>query len=649
MNTLIDEATTEAAADRVRLADGRALGRYRIVRVLGEGGMGVVYEALHQDLRKRVAIKVLKPELVADETAQRRFLREGEAAARVRHPHVVDVSDVGNHAGLPFLVMELLEGEDLEALLRRERRLGVERALDLILPVAAGVAAGHDHGVIHCDLKPQNIFLCRQAGGGVTPKVLDFGVSKLLDAQGVRAHLTAAGAIFGTVQYFAPEQARGGSDVGPRSDQYTLAAILSECLTGERVFPGENALDILRRICQAEFTPPRALRADLAPALEAVILRAMSLEPSARFASLYGLGAALLPFSSLKTQLIWETTFKSTAAAVAPTVSDAERNAPPSVAAPSSEVPRTQAQPVTAPPPPVAAQATQATQALQATQAPQATIDVSDTISDVYDEEWDDDTDGGAAEDEASPLPAAAWSDSPDPVVPRSGQTLLLPPDALVTQVDAALVTQVDVAAVTLVDPAPASTRRLSTERLPAPPAPAPERARATEVVARAVTARTPVRSQARRARIIGTGALGLLVIGGVWLLRSGSPPPPVEPSPAGAAAHAPVEAPAPRVAPPLEAPVPAEAPRAVDSPPVPPPPPSPPSGSVPAFVDRAAEASPARATPRHAASAPSREPSRRVATKAATKTATRATTKATTTNARPRIQRTINHAPVVD
>ena len=568
MNTLADDAT-----ERVRLEDGRALGRYRIGRVLGEGGMGVVYEALHLDLRKRVAIKVLKPELLADETAQRRFLREGEAAARVRHPHVVDVSDVGNHAGLPFLVMELLEGEDLETLLRREGRLGLERVLGLILPVVAGVAAGHDRGVIHCDLKPQNIFLSRQPGGEITPKVLDFGVSRLLDPLGVPAHLTAAGAIFGTVQYFAPEQARGGPDVGPRSDQYTLGAILSECLTGERTFPGDNALDILRRICQADFAPPRALRADLPFALEEVILRAMSLEPSARFASLYELGAALLPFSSLKTRLVWEGTFKQTVEVVSPSTGDGDRNPPSSGAAQGDGAPPTEIQPVV----------------------------------DVYDEAWEDETGEGAWEEDASPIAAATWSDEPDPMS-RSGQTLLLPPDALVTEGGVGST----------------STRRLPTAQPPGPP-PAPERARATDAAPPTVTARTRLRPGARHARLIGLGTLGLAAIWGVLLLRPASRPSPAEPPPEEAAARASV------LSAPSVAPAPAGSRRAFDAPPAPIPPPAP--------VDRAAEASAvppgdraraiepraSRASERRAASAPSRK------------------------RVRPRVQRTINHAPVVD
>jgi serine/threonine protein kinase len=305
-------------AVEVKLAAGTAFGRYQIVRLIGEGGMGVVYEALHLELRKRVAIKILKLELARDEMARIRFVREGEAAARVRHSHVVDVSDVGNHDDMPYLVMEFLEGEELETRLRRDGRFEIEGALDVLLPVIAAVAAGHDQGVIHRDLKPQNIFLARQANGEVTPKVLDFGVSKLMDPHGATVNLTVAGALYGTVQYMAPEQADGSGRVDPRSDEYALAAILSESLTGRRAFPGDNLLELLRRICAGDFAHPRTLRADIPAALEATILRGMSLQPEARFPSLYEFGGALLPFASLRARVLWEATFsreRATAAA----------------------------------------------------------------------------------------------------------------------------------------------------------------------------------------------------------------------------------------------------------------------------------------------------------------------------------------------
>ena len=138
---------------------GTRTGKYEIVGIIGSGGMGMVYEAIHLELRKRVALKTLHPEYAQVPVAQARFVREGEAASRIRHPHVVDVTDLGTHEGVPYLVMEFLEGMDLAAYLTQKPRLSIAETLDLLLPVVAAVAAGHDEGVVHRDLKPHNIFL----------------------------------------------------------------------------------------------------------------------------------------------------------------------------------------------------------------------------------------------------------------------------------------------------------------------------------------------------------------------------------------------------------------------------------------------------------------------------------------------------------
>jgi tRNA A-37 threonylcarbamoyl transferase component Bud32 len=286
---------------------GSVLGRYQLVAQLGRGGMGTVYTAVHRELHKRVVIKVLNPELARDLAARTRFWREGEAAARIRHPHVVDVSDVDAHQGLPFLVMEHLEGEDLAARLQRQGPLGVAEAVGLMLPVIAGVAAGHDQGVIHRDLKPHNIFLARTAEGETVPKVLDFGIAKLLDPQGHSINVTLAGAVFGSAAYMSPEQARADPGVGPASDQYALGALLYECLTGQPAYPGDSTFQVLQRVAQGRFTPPRQLRAELPAELERVILRAMEVAPARRFPGLGALGQALLPFAPARARLLWQT------------------------------------------------------------------------------------------------------------------------------------------------------------------------------------------------------------------------------------------------------------------------------------------------------------------------------------------------------
>src|SRR5215471_13597647 len=287
------------------LAPGTVLGRYEIGRQLGRGGMGAVYEAVHRDLKKRVAVKVLFGALAANEEAKQRFLREGEAASRIRHPHVVDVTDVGSDGTRSYLVMELLEGEDLAARLDRGP-LTPEDAADILLPVIAGVAAAHDEGVVHRDLKPENIFLSRPRHGGIVPKVLDFGVSKVAGD----GRLTGSAATFGTPYYMPPEQLRGARQADHKSDQYALGVVLYECVVGRRPFEAENIYAMLRAIGDGDYPPPRAIRPDLPEALEAVIVRAMNMDPARRFPSLKHMGAALLPFASETSRLLWADTFR---------------------------------------------------------------------------------------------------------------------------------------------------------------------------------------------------------------------------------------------------------------------------------------------------------------------------------------------------
>ncbi|HET6150004.1 MAG TPA: serine/threonine-protein kinase [Polyangia bacterium] len=284
-----------------RLPEDELFGRYRIVRLLGEGGMGAVYEAIHPVLKKRVAIKTLLPALAAQADARARFLREGEAASRINHPNVVAVHDVGTVGETPFLVMEYLEGETLDALLGRRSVLSVVESVDIMLPVISAVAAGHDQGVIHRDLKPQNIFLSRGPWGEAIPKVLDFGVSKLVgDLES--AVLTGTQAVLGTVAYMSPEQARGARGVDAKSDQYAIGLILYEMVTGGRAHPGESALEILHHIASGTIVPPRVMRPDLLSTMDEVLVRCLAAQPRDRFPSLRLVGQALLPLAGEKTR-----------------------------------------------------------------------------------------------------------------------------------------------------------------------------------------------------------------------------------------------------------------------------------------------------------------------------------------------------------
>lgn len=288
------------------LAPGTTLGQYEIGRLLGRGGMGAVYEAVHRGLKKRVAIKVLSAALASEE-AKQRFLREGEAASRIQHPNVVDVTDVGVEGEVSYLVMEFLEGEDLSTRLAREGALSPLQAADILLPVCAGLAVAHDEGVVHRDLKPENIFLVRQRQGGFEAKVLDFGISKLTGRNA--SAMTATIATFGTPYYMPPEQIRGAHQADQRSDVYALGVVLYECVTGRRPFDAESIYAMLHAIGAGEYPLPRKVRPDLPPAVEAVIVRAMRLNPTDRFPSVRHLASALLPFAGARARAVWADTF----------------------------------------------------------------------------------------------------------------------------------------------------------------------------------------------------------------------------------------------------------------------------------------------------------------------------------------------------
>jgi serine/threonine protein kinase len=275
---------------------GTILGSYEIIRPIGRGGMASVHEGRNLRLRKRVAIKVVHAQHVADPSACERFLREGRAASKVHHPHVVQVFELSEHEGIPYLVMELLEGEDLAAHLRARGSIPIGELLTFFLPALAGVGAAHDAGVIHRDLKPANVFLARGGRGVVTPKILDFGISKQLGAT-AEADLTSTEMLLGTPHYMSPEQTRSAKLVDARSDQYALGVMLYECVTGRKPFTGESSYVLMSAILEAPIARPSSLVAGVPAALDDVILRAMARDPGERFPSVAALGRALLPFA----------------------------------------------------------------------------------------------------------------------------------------------------------------------------------------------------------------------------------------------------------------------------------------------------------------------------------------------------------------
>ena len=259
---------------------------YRIERLLGAGGMAEVYVAAHTRLPRRFAVKVMNVE--ASQRAQflARFRREAEILGLLRHPHIVDITDWNALPdGSPYLVMELLDGEDLAALLGRQRILPMPQALALTAQIGEALSAAHGAGVVHRDLKPGNIFLCRTGAFPQFVKVLDFGIAKL--EQNDRTPLTANASLMGTPGYMAPEQALGkANEVDARSDQFALGAILYEMLAGQPAFfrPGDSVFNILERVIHED--PPPLNETQASAVVSRAVQRALSKNRDARFPSI---------------------------------------------------------------------------------------------------------------------------------------------------------------------------------------------------------------------------------------------------------------------------------------------------------------------------------------------------------------------------
>jgi len=283
------------------LDKGTRLGEYKIERLIGVGSMGAVYEAVCTATGHRHAIKVLNPALAVVPTARARFRKEAELTARVRHPHIVDITDVGEDAGRSYFVMELLNGEDLGHRLLRAGTLSVAEIVDIMLPVCDAVAEAHRRRITHRDLKPSNIFLLVR-GKRPHPVVLDFGIAEDEKADGGDAGAAPARrAVFGTPYYLAPEQVGDHQTAGPASDQYALGVILYECLTGQPPYRGNKVDEVFRAIAAGNPPPPSKRGSDIPPEVDAIVLRALSVDPKARFASVAELRQALQPFSSAAT------------------------------------------------------------------------------------------------------------------------------------------------------------------------------------------------------------------------------------------------------------------------------------------------------------------------------------------------------------
>ncbi len=283
----------DAPSDEDPLVGQLLDGNYEVVRVIGEGGMGRVYEARHTRLQtKRFAVKLLHHDLAREPEVVTRFQREAEAASVLTHPNVVGVYDVNTSAdGRPYIVAELLEGEELGKYLERVGKLPVIEAVHVVRQVCHALAAAHVAGIVHRDVKPENVFL---AGPKATVKVLDFGISKVSE---VSDGLTKTGTVMGTPDYMAPEQARGDR-VDARADIYAVGAILYRALTGRKPFHGSDPMAILTAVLTQEPERPSTIEPSVPLALELIVQRTMAKAPNERFASMEMLEQALAPFDA---------------------------------------------------------------------------------------------------------------------------------------------------------------------------------------------------------------------------------------------------------------------------------------------------------------------------------------------------------------
>ncbi|MFT3775442.1 MAG: serine/threonine-protein kinase [Minicystis sp.] len=275
-------------------------GRYLVLRVLGEGGMGAVYEARHTGTGRRVALKVIRGQVAGSAEMVQRFQREARMVGALDTPHVVAVFDTGTDpaTGLVYMAMELLQGEDLRALLKRCRRLKPEVAMRLVAQACRGLGKAHEASVIHRDIKPANLFLSCLEGGEIVVKVVDFGIAKALGASNeLGATLTRTGSVLGSPHYMSPEQAKGRKTLDHRTDIWSLGVVLYQCLSG-RVphVREENELELMLRICTQAAPPIQSIAPWVPPGVAVLVHRMLSIDPDARFQSAAEVIAAMRPW-----------------------------------------------------------------------------------------------------------------------------------------------------------------------------------------------------------------------------------------------------------------------------------------------------------------------------------------------------------------
>lgn len=293
------------------LQTGQRFGNYLVRECIGRGGMARVYRALHVELGKVVALKVMDRDRLDHPQWRQRFLREAKSAAALGHPNIVDVTDVGVEGDVPFLVMEFLEGNDLAAHLADQGKLSEQEMADLLLPIIAGLGFAHDCRIVHRDIKPSNIFLARLQDGSLVPKLLDFGIAKSSTFLGDRTDAleTDTHQVIGTPMFMAPEALDGARYLTERSDQYSLALVMYQCLTGRAPFESQSQASLFRAIASGAYLPLREARSDVSRTAERLLERALALQPERRFSHVREMGTLLYALASPRSRVLWASTF----------------------------------------------------------------------------------------------------------------------------------------------------------------------------------------------------------------------------------------------------------------------------------------------------------------------------------------------------
>jgi serine/threonine-protein kinase len=274
-------------------APNRTVGSYELIKLLGEGGMGTVYLAQHTLLRRRAALKLLHPKYSHQPEIVERFFNEARAATSIADPGIVQIFDFGYHDDIAFIVMEFLEGESLDARLKRLGHMAAADVLKLSRQLALSLYAAHQRGVIHRDLKPENILVVpdSEVSGGERTKILDFGIAKLLDTEVSRVR-TQTGMMMGTPVYMSPEQCRGAGTLDHRSDIYSLGCVIFHLLTGRVPFDAQGTGELIVAHMRETAPPPSSL-VPLAPEIDALVARCLEKEPDARYATMRDFAVAL--------------------------------------------------------------------------------------------------------------------------------------------------------------------------------------------------------------------------------------------------------------------------------------------------------------------------------------------------------------------